>query len=165
MNCKKIRDLITTDYIDLQLSVKLQRQIREHLKGCGQCREFEQALRQAAVEPFKMAKEIRPPDFVWERIREGIEAEEAETEGLFLGLWDYLRGFLSRRRPVFALSTALAAFIAVAVVINISLGSRKAVNSYFQEQGEFLSGLAVDTGSNPVTNQADLGTSIEEYFL
>jgi len=165
MNCKKIKDLITTDYIDLQLSVKLQRQIREHLKGCGQCRQFEQALRQAAVEPFKMAQEIKPPDFVWERIKEGIRAEEMETEGLFVGLWDYVRGFLSRRRPVFALGTAVAAFIAVAVVINISLGSRKAVNSYFQEQRQFLTSLSVYMKSDPTTNQADLGTSIEEYFL
>jgi predicted anti-sigma-YlaC factor YlaD len=151
MDCKKIRDLIATDYIDTELSVALQKEIRQHLDSCGACRQFEQALRKASVEPFKTAKEIKPPDFVWERIKEGIQVRERGS------LLDYLRGLLSRPRPVFALGTALAAFITVAVVINISLGSRRQFNSYLQEQREFLSGLTADTGDYPAGNQVDFG--------
>ena len=91
MDCKRIKELITTDYIDRELDEKLMKEIAAHLRVCKECNAFEVSLRKAAIEPFKNIKEIRPPEYLWERIKENIEKENTgQKQGLFV----YIRNSL-----------------------------------------------------------------------
>ena len=109
MNCKKIKGLIITGYLDNQLNEKLKQQVEGHLSVCNQCREFEKSLRNVAVEPFKNLKEITPADSVWQRIRESIEAEQSrQQEDVLTYAKNYLQPFFNFRRPVFATITVIA---------------------------------------------------------
>jgi len=164
MECKKIQEIIAADYIDGELNEKLKGQVQVHLSACNQCRALEMSLRRIAVEPFKNLKETRPPDSVWERIKENIVAEESRRkESIFVYLKDYLRPLFNIPNPVFA-TIAIAVFVITASVV-MSLGSQMRMNSYFQEQEEFLSSLEANTGDSSMGGSAGLGTVIEEYFL
>ena len=166
MDCDKIKDLLMTDYIDGRLSGTLYEQVRAHLKACKQCSQFEQTLLHTVKEPFAGLSEIPPPDSVWENIREDIiRAEEARSKGILAGLKDYLQGLFRLPRPAFAFAAALLIFIITAGITNLALYSRKTVNVYVQEQGDFLSSL--DTGEeNPLSmSTAGLDSALEEYFL
>lgn len=161
MKCDKIRDLISTDYIDGQLNEVKTRQVKEHLAGCGQCSLFEEALRKSAVEPFKNIKEIQPPDYVWERIKENIEEEaQPQKENALVCLRDYLKPLFSIPKPVFAAISVIIFLIALTSSV-VFFNSKAQINNYFQEQQEFMNSLENSSGASG----AGFGTAIEEYFL
>jgi len=161
MKCDKIRDLIYTDYIDGQLNEVKTRQVKEHLFICEQCRLFEESLRKGAIEPFKNLKEIRPPDYVWERIKENIREEaQQQKENVLVYLRNYLKPLFSIPKSVFAAISVIIFLIALTSSV-VFFNSRTQINNYFQEQQEFMNSL-----ENPsVASGAGLGTAIEEYFL
>jgi predicted anti-sigma-YlaC factor YlaD len=164
MDCERIREIISSDYIDGELNEKLKRQIQAHLSACDECRAFEMSLRKIAVEPFKNLKEIRPPDSIWERIKENIITEQSRhKESVFTYLRNYLRPFFNVPKPVFA-TIVVAVFVITASLV-MSLSQEIRMNSYFQEQEEFLSSLEVNAGDSITAGSTGLGTVIEEYFL
>ena len=80
MNCKKIQDLILTDYLDDQISEKEKRPIEEHLSHCRFCRDFAAAARKVGAGLFTNLDKVGPPEFVWRRIRENIIAQQRKKE-------------------------------------------------------------------------------------
>ncbi len=163
MNCKRIRELVMTDYIDGEASAEVQKEIREHLSICNQCRQFERALQEMAIEPFKKAKEIRPPESVWRSIKESIE--EKPSEGLFAGLKNSLGIIFGIRKPVIAAVVIALIIIIAGVFIRLPLNNQQVVSGYLEEQIEFISYLDADETNYFNGEQLDLGTTIEKYFL
>ena len=154
MNCKRIKELITTGYIDKELDEKLMKDIEAHLKVCHGCGAFEELLRKAAVEPFKNAQEIKPPAYLWKRIRENIEKEGGIREQ-----WVF-----SIPRPVFAATAAIAVCVILMIVLSATLNSHKQLDNYIQDQGEFLSNLDPSSRNSLTNNHSGFGTTIEEFF-
>ena len=76
MKCKKIQELLLTDYPDGEVRGRLKNKVEEHLRTCFKCREFERELRGAAIDPFQNTTKITPRDVVWERVRESFVSEE-----------------------------------------------------------------------------------------
>ncbi|MFC1621255.1 zf-HC2 domain-containing protein [Candidatus Omnitrophota bacterium] len=152
MNCKKIRELIMTDYVDGEAGPKLEREIRKHLAGCGSCREFEIALKKKAIEPFKNAGKLEAPDTIWDNVREAITAPQATPVFII-------------RRPAFSLALAAVTVILIAVFTMPFFTAPRPVAGYIEEQAEFFAYL--DNGESGFMNEEDegLGTAIEEYFL
>jgi len=163
MNCKRIRELVKTDYIDGEASAEVQKEIREHLSVCNQCRQFERALQEMAIEPFKKAREIRPPELVWHRIKETIEKKP--SEGLFAGLRNSLDIIFGLRKPVIAGVIIAVIVVIMTVFIKLPLNNQQAMSSYLEEQIEFISCLDADEVGYFNGGQLDLGTAVEEYFL
>lgn len=163
MNCKRIKELIMTDYVDGEASAELQKEVEEHLSTCSQCKQFEQALRQIAVEPFKKAQIIKPPESVWYGIKEAIE--EKQSEGLFVGLKNVLSTIFNLRKPVVAMAIVAAVIFIAAVFVKLPFNNQHAVSGYLEEQIDFLSYLDADEINYFNGEYVDLGTTIEEYFL
>ena len=163
MNCKRIRELVKTDYIDGEASAEVQKETRAHLNICNQCRQFERALQEMAIEPFKKAREIRPPELVWHRIKEAIEKKP--SEGLFAGLRNSLDIIFGLRKPVIAGVIIAVIVVIMTVFIKLPLNNQQAMSSYLEEQIEFISCLDADEVGYFNGGQLDLGTAIEEYFL
>ena len=164
MNCKRIKELITTGYIDGEINVELQKEVEQHLNTCSQCRHFEQVLRQTAIEPFKNVEEVKPPQSVWNKIKETI-AKEKRAKELPLGLRDRIHAIFSVGKPVFAVVTVITVILMTMVFTRLPFNSQKVVSGYLEEQAEFLGYLDTDAAGSYDKDYMDLDTSIEQYFF
>lgn len=165
MNCKKTQELILTDYIDGQITPKLQRQLEKHISACDECRRFEQLLQQKAIAPFRSAKEIKPPNFIWQRIKESIilekETQHARRPSRLRDSWSRI---FTIPKPVFVIAAIMIIVISV-VVTKLPFRTQSLVSAYIEEQIEFLSSLDINGTSYSDTDYMNLGTTIEEYVL
>ena len=152
MNCKKVKELLMTDYVDGELRPDIRSKIKEHLAGCSDCRTLEEALQRKAVEPFRNAQKVQAPDIVWEGVKEAIAVPERAPVFII-------------RRPAFSLAAVAALIFLTIIFARPFFISHGPVTEYVQEQAEFFAYL--DTGANGFMDEEDrgLGTSIEEYFL
>jgi anti-sigma factor RsiW len=160
MLCRKIEELLQTDYLDARLEEAQVKQLQEHLARCSSCAKLEKDL-QAQRILFKQAKPKQPPEQVWENIRDRIITERLNAESRKYGLIERLKGWLWQPRPAFALATAFALIIMVAVFagnlmfkkISFPIADDAGLATVYNLNGESGDSLS------------DLGTSIEEYFL
>jgi predicted anti-sigma-YlaC factor YlaD len=165
MDCKRIKELITTDYIDRELDEKLMKEIAAHLRVCKECSVFEESLRKTAIEPFKNIKELKPPEYLWKRIKENIEKEnKRQEEGLFVYIRSYLQSVFAIPRPIFAATAVIIVCIILGIILKGSLNSQHQITDYLQDQIDFISSLDVNSSNPSTTNHNGFDTTIEEYF-
>jgi hypothetical protein len=69
MDCKRIQEMILTDYLDGEENEDLRFFIKNHLDRCRDCKEFEKMVHEHAVDPFKAGKQAEVPQAVWQNIR------------------------------------------------------------------------------------------------
>jgi len=162
MNCKKMQELIMTDYTDSETSVALRKQVERHLDSCSGCSDFKRNLEETAIRPFRAAEKVKPPDFVWNRIEESVTSEK---RNILLNLRDSLYNVFAVRKPVFAVTAVIATIVIVLFLARPPLNGTELVNSYVGEQIEFLTLLDADTTDSLDGEYQDLDTSIEEYLL
>jgi len=163
MDCKKIRELILTDYSDGELTGKLKEEVESHLGTCAGCGRLLTSLRTHASDPLRRTRRANVPDALWQKIRDAIELEkETQPRGLYV----FVQGLLARLRysPRFGLATAfvLALLFMAAVFARMPLRSQETVNSYLKEEMGFLANLKAESRTD---SQNILGTGIEEAFL
>ena len=165
MDCKRIRDLLITDYGDGEANEKVAQEVRQHLSACDSCRHFERQLQRAAVEPLRGIGEMQPPEALWHRISGAIAAER-QARSFFARFAEAMRTFGIIRRPAFAVATALVVILVAVTFARLPLRSQNTTAAYLQEQAAFLSSL--DTGNADGFIGADdvtFGTVLEKYFL
>ncbi|HOW35532.1 MAG TPA: anti-sigma factor [Candidatus Omnitrophota bacterium] len=161
MQCKKIQEWLKSDHLDGECSPKEQKQINEHLAKCAPCRRLEKEL-QAQRVVFNQAKQLQPPEYIWNNIREAIAAENLEnTDCVRSGIIERLRELILKPRPVFVLSSALTTVILITVLTSAVIHKKQLAS---QENGrEILAEYGLNGDSEALL--LGLGTSIEEYFL
>ncbi|MFH0827627.1 MAG: zf-HC2 domain-containing protein [Candidatus Omnitrophota bacterium] len=161
MRCKKIQELLKSDYLDEEAGPRETRDVEEHLARCPQCRELEKELSQQRF-IFSNSKRQEPPERVWENIREAIDAErlnqdEWAKESVFERLRNLKPVF---PRPVFAFASIFAVVI-VAVFFAVVVMNNRA---YYRDNGaETFADYRIN-GEN-VDVASDFGTNVEKYFL
>jgi len=171
MNCKKIQDLIITDYLDNELKSGLQAKIKAHIEKCAACCQFEQALRQAAVEPFKHVQKLQPPEYLWHRIKETVTADLPETEpaGVLVKVKDALGFLFQFPKPVFAaalvVTVVLVSTVYTRVIVQKKQVARQQVTGYLNEQADFISSLKDPKITYINDKELDLNAVVEEYLL
>jgi len=154
MWCKKIQELLKSDYLDGQANQKEEQLVKEHLAGCGLCRKLEEELR-AQQALLKNAKRIAVPESLWQNIRQGIASEELSgTRGLLQRLRDYV----FRPRPAFVLASALTMIIFITFFFIFAVQKRQ-----FDDAGSDMAVYSLNGESDD--SLYSLGTNIEEYFL
>jgi anti-sigma factor RsiW len=163
MDCKKIKELILTDYSDGEIDAGSREEIEAHLAACAACRQLAGALRKAAIEPFKKIEAVKPPDVVWYRIKEAIMSEkERQPAGFFERVRDLLQGAYYVPRPIYATAAVMCALLMAAVFAMLPVQQQRVVNKYLQEEMEFV----VNLKAEPKTAAYDsLTTKIEKSFL
>ena len=163
MNCKKIRDFIMTDYADSELNKSLDKQIRQHLDTCASCRQFENSLKQSAINPLRKRVEVKPPDYLWYRIKDKIESRKLKS--IFISTFENICSVFSFRKPVLAVTTIVLVFLITVLYIQLPVNNGSDVSGYLGEQVEFLAYLDYDQVEGLNGNGLDFGTTIEEYFM
>ncbi len=158
MWCRKIRELLKSDYLDTELGEEESGLIKAHLAECASCRKLEEEL-VSHRELFQGAKLPAPPDRVWQNIRESIVAEQLSQGSFFDKVLARLRRSLFVLRPAIILTGALAMIIFAAFLSGTL--TRRGTSLSIQETDVVL--YSPKTLSDGLAY--DFGTKIEEYFL
>ena len=160
MNCKKIRDLIITDYIDKEASESVQKEVLAHLKVCAGCRSFEQDLWEKVSDPLRKVQPARPPDSIWQRVQESIIEEEESAQSSL----SPLRRFVFRPKPVAVFSSALVIILIALLFIQGPFYRQLAVKSYLREQSDYMLSMSMPVNGE-LEKDIGFGTAIENIFF
>lgn len=176
MKCTEARALLASDYIDGELDGDARGEVVRHLEACVGCRQYEETVRRAAVEPFRNAPRDTAPASLWPKVRRGIQRER---EG-------GVRAALCRlRRSFFVPAAAYAAAFAAAAVIAVMFLARapftgpggtrapssdsEELHAYIQEQFSILAYQDANGAENFANGNgagsANFGTVVEEYLM
>jgi len=161
-SCKKIQELLKTDYLDRETSIQQDRFIKEHLKQCASCSLLEEKLRfQRGL--FQGAKEQPVPGHLWNNIRQAVIAQRLkERENSLSGLLAWLKSRVLIPKPAAVLTASfLSVVIIFAIFTNAALRQQALQNK--QNAAENIAGYSLNEKNGYLLY--DLGTSIEEYFL
>ncbi len=167
MRCQKIKRLII-DYVDGELNERLRRKINSHLKDCPSCRYIEQTLRSSIIEHFKESEMLKPPDIIWDKIKNNI-AKEKEGKSLYRLINYWLECIkIGIKRPLLfpAITTATIVILVIILFLGRVSMTRNRLNSYIEYQMQFILRLSEDEKDSYFgIGETDFGTSIEEFLL
>jgi len=177
MNCKRIQELILTDYLDDEINKE---SIDQHVANCKECREFLALAKKVTIEPLKNAKKDHlSRDVIWSRIQDEIRKEENcaneyYSEPNFL---EKLKNAMFLPKPVLALS-AFAVLVVAVLVLNFSakqlqLAKNISIINHVSvtekkadiKSAEFDQEIYLAYFFNQSESSKNYGTSLEEYFL
>jgi anti-sigma factor RsiW len=159
MKCKKICDLLKSDYLDGELNDKLRREIERHLGRCPACRLLKQELDSQRIALHSLEKQEVPVQ-IWQNIQNTILQEQIkQRKNVFSYVREGLRRLLYSPRPAFVLASSLAVCIIILFVGKLIVGQRGPFDSAI---GENFFG---DYRLNGFAEAYNFGTEIEEYFL
>ena len=164
MKCKKIQELIMTDYLDGEVDQNTAQYIEQHLKTCQRCQEIEERVRGAAVNPFKNTQRLQPPQSLWQNIRDEIIAQKEPEKTFFSDIKDTIRTLLLTRRPALVMAGALITIVITLGILQRPPTTKEVVETYFDEQINaytYLQNVNGDLNGDRI----DFGTALEEYFL
>jgi anti-sigma factor RsiW len=166
MNCKKIRELILTDYIDGQADANEKMAVESHAALCPGCKEFLTAA--AAVGPCRVpAKdEEYSADLIWQRVKCEISAPKEKRAGIFAYLSGKMRFAGYMPRPAFALATAFTLVLVLGMAAKLAVNNINPHNAAapyeYSDGSDPLSGAATAVSAD---EEEGFGTSLESYFL
>jgi predicted anti-sigma-YlaC factor YlaD len=165
MDCKKIKELLMSDYLDGEAACRLKEKIQAHIKVCAGCRDLEQLLLKKARRPFQGYGKEQPPERIWQGIKEAIAQEEAcDTAALPERAIDFLRNHLFARKPAFALLTVSTFILLAAWFSGAAFYRQRMVKEYITQQSQYLVSLNGPVNGD-LDRDMDFGTSIEQYFF
>jgi hypothetical protein len=158
--CDDIKGLILTDYIDSQCDKDLGLSVEDHLLDCSECRAFFKEVKDNVASPFQQARHLPVPAKLWGTIKQSIE-HETQVSGPSVGFIAQLKGLFifPRLVPIFA------SFLLVFLAGSVTLNTIQIQQAKDKEQGEYLVALLGSTSSSVQTENNDLDTPIEHYFL
>lgn len=173
MNCRDVKKLILTDYLDAEAPESVRAQVKAHLDACSACAAFERTVREKVSLPFRALAPEQPPEALWQRIRESVAADsqagpvpgdEQFAPSFSARLRDFLAEAFGIRKPALAFATALSLILLTVLVFQPARRERALVRDYLKEQRMFLA--AADQPFNgAMGDDFSLGTAIEKYLF
>ncbi len=159
MNCEKIQELILTDYLDGEMDAKWKEELEAHVSECSACKEFVTAVGKSAFEPFLKAQIQRPPEHVWNKIKENILSAPQEKPNVLAEIWSHFQNAVLIPKPALA--------FAMVLLLIIGAGTMKHVTNHSQfntaDQVEYFA--QVMDSDLTANDDTEYGTSVEQYFL
>ena len=158
MKCKRIKELLLTDYIDDGIDIVLREEFDKHVASCTSCGSYKMSIDKGLSPLFKKAGVKPPQDEIWQNIRTRITHDNQEAASKVFALSPFLR------RNIFAFATAAVLLFVIISFRVVSNSQRAAVNNFLLAEGSFLYSLSSNNGQETF-NHADFGTAAEEYFF
>jgi len=161
MQCRKTQELLKADYLDGEINQREEKQIKEHLAKCPECRRLEKEL-QVQHMLFQKTKQPQVPERVWQNIRDAIVTERLNKESsVSSSILQRLRESILAPRPVFAIAGVLTAIIFVVIFAGAIIQKKQSFSK--ENSGESVVGYNLNDENEDLLYT--LGTNIEEYFL
>ena len=165
MKCKKIREIILTDYIDGQLNEKQRSSLGRHLAECKGCGKFFIYVMKNIAGLFTNTERLVPSEIVWRRIKGNIETEVANKPTFITGFFERLKGTLYIPKPATIFVTALTFILVASLALALYIGNQNKLNYNNQktiQDNDYYEELFSDAYT---TKDAGFGTAMEENFL
>ena len=159
MNCKRMENLILTDYIDGNLKARALEELGLHLRSCPSCNALAKELR-AAGKLFRAAGQEAAPKEVWHKILAEIYTAPAKSrfpEAILM----YVRYYLSHLKP--AVVIASAAVLLLFALATIRLMPHKDYLETTIAKNDILAMSYINDEEDG--SEYDLGTPAEMFFL
>ncbi len=164
-DCKKFRELILTDYTDMQLDERGKKEVEAHISSCAACRRLSQELN-FLVSPIRGARKEELPKELWPLVKEkaGLEEEvldKRDAGRLLEGVLDWLFSpfFFRRLAPV------LASVVFLVLAGFFSFYRHELLTTRDAQQGSYLVSMFSQSPVQSDTPGLGFGTDVEEYFL
>ncbi len=159
MNCKRMKNLILTDYIDGNLKGHALKEIELHLGSCPTCHSIVQDAK-AAGKLFRAVSRQEAPAEVWHKILAEINATPVRRPFPETVLM-YMRYYISHLKPAVVIASAAA--LLLFAVTAVRLMPHK---DYLETMGAQDDILTISYASyEEDASEYDLGTSAEMFFL
>ena len=174
MNCREIRDMILTDYLDGEQWEERSIEVEKHLTACSACRDFATQVKEKTVLPLQQSKPIQvDEEVIWQNIKAEIETEDRPLEGYrpsFFASWaEHLRAFWGRPKVVWSFARVALLLAIMVLQFKVVYDGRMAKQKAAQEEVQYLAYVVeefmFEESNGDETNGAGFGTAIEEYFL
>lgn len=157
MRCKRMEEIILTDYIDGNLKGHALQEVESHLGSCPECRRLAEEAKTASG-LLKAAPRHEAPPRVWNSIRAAIDAGPAKTH--FAGsILERLRFFLPYPKPALVLATAVLLVLFVLTVARLMPG-----NGYIRDGAE-QDDIFLISSINGGGDETGFGTPAEDFLL
>ena len=161
MRCKKIQELIKSDYLDGELSQRVKEVVDKHITLCDECRLLEKKL-QAQRAVFQRIKPLQAPERVWHNVRDAIYNERLSARAsLTRSILRRLKDLIFPREPVLAAVNYVLVILIISFVFGNFVSRRS--NQGRQTASESILEYSLNFENGDLIY--DLGTEIEEYFL
>jgi anti-sigma factor RsiW len=157
MDCKSVKVLLLTDYLDKRLIEKEKEHLKDHLKNCPECRRLEQEIRERAVLPLSNPVKHEVPETIWYNIKERIISSQAQRSSLLDLLREKLRVFYLPG-PAFSFASTMIVFLLIIGLMTKYRVEKIQFQDYFSQQMSFYSQLNQEPGS-------EMDNPIEEYIF
>ena len=159
-NCKIIKDIILTDYVDAQENATLNEQVERHLLICPACQSFAREVKEQLLVPLERSTRQHVPDQIWRNIQEEIYKEQQTQQGLLEKIQVWL-GALSIPRLV----PVTVSFVMILFVSSTLLFNQRVKQVRDKEAGVYLTYVMASETGTMLSDSNDFGTPIEKYFL
>lgn len=143
MDCKKVRDMLLTDYLDNELDSQRMVEVDRHLNGCSACREVLEAARAVTL---KGGRAFEPDPAVWQGIHERIGAAVNTQHGWLGKIGDALASLLTMPRLALGASFVTALVLFAVLFLKGPSVNGGAAYAYLEEQMTFMDGLRSGEG-------------------
>ena len=163
MNCKQIKEILITDYLDGELDETEKAGINQHLSHCQHCRQYLKSIMATTIKPFADSLRDVPSPRVWQKLEDRLD--QKAKNGLFFNPLEIIHRLLDVPRSIFALSSALALLLIGMVLVQSphffkNIENRQLSSIYLEE------GAAYFVSSGSVNGDTiNLNTAIEDYLL
>lgn len=169
MNCKKIQELILTDYVDGEMDEGEKEVVLRHSANCVDCQNFMVTAKEMIHEPFRNVESINPDALLWYKIKQGIETEK-ERHGRdkpSIGILEMMR----YRGRILIPAIVMAVVVIVVIWTDIITFQQFSMYRTGRTDSSQEASLAVNYGMEDesveyaLMENANFQTAIEEYFL
>ena len=165
MTCENIKELILTDYIDDEMNDEEKMRLNMHFAHCHQCKEFFETVKNTVVEPFAGARQIEPPEFIWNRIKKAIAIGQQEKIGFHAALLEKLKSVFYFPGPTLIMSAITAVVLIIILTTTLRFSNKAALETNREDQVEYSTYSVETPVSALLNNDGGFGTSVEKYFL
>ncbi len=159
MNCKRMKDLILTDYIDGNLEGRALKDVERHLGSCPTCNALARDLK-AAGKLLRATPQEEVPSGIWHNIRAEISTASAKLNFPETVLM-YARYYLSHLRPVVVIASAAVLLLVILTAVRL-MPHRDYLETLAAQDDILAISYIGDEENQP---EYDLGTAAEMFFL
>lgn len=156
IDCRQIRQLLSSDYLDNELAASAREQIDRHLEQCPECRRISANLA-AIAQPLRRTRRQAVPPEIWSRVKAELRRQPAYAPSPKSALRVKIIEFFLMRPP-FAAAAAAAVLLLVSAAFLIQ--------TLRVDSAEHAPDLGALTGNLEIhAPLAGFGSNIEQLFL
>jgi predicted anti-sigma-YlaC factor YlaD len=165
MNCKRVRELLLTDYFDGCLAREEVTCLEAHLDQCPGCRAVAAEAGDMRGMAWAGGPRMEAPPEIWRKVKAMIEAETPVVAPAGLagpGVWERLKEVLFPR-PGLVLASVLSVLLVAVIVMKTLPGA--GLKNQDVSQVEYMASLMGGQDTSTADEDSGYGTDIEEVFL